>query len=243
VKNKTATVHPYIRIASAILLIAGAAMSRNVYFLTLGWLLIIIPLHMILKVLRKHLLFLVYAILPILFLLMIVYSIFLPTFQSANALYTRDAGIQFALVTVLKLVFFTAILQLTLHIPDEELFTTLRAWGIKKDGLVIYLGALTIWADVRTKGNKIVDARFARGLVKNRSLWQRIRQIPFVVRPLIGGILASSVERSQSWRQKQLLSKIENLKSTSFRNHYIASVILILISIFWFTASVYLKYK
>lgn len=241
--NNLPTVHPYIRLTFAALIIVGTAVSNYLYFLAAGWFLIIIPLTVILRVFRKHLLFLLYAIFPILVLLLVVNAVLLPTFQSSNGMYTSMAGVQVALLTVIKLILFTSVLQLTLHIPDEELFTTLKAWGIRNDGLVIYLGALTIWADVQTKANKIVDARFARGLVKNRSIFQRIRQIPFVIRPLIAGILFSSVERSQSWKQKKLLSKLENLNMVSIRYHYTASVVLILISVIWCIASVYLRNK
>ncbi len=237
------TVHPYVRLTAAILAITGSVIAKDMYQLLIGWLFLIVPFVIITGTIKKHLSFLLYAILPIVIMLLFVYAFILPNFQNGKNIYSTITGVEFALTTVLKLILFTSVLQLVLHIPNEELFTTLKCWGIKGDGLVIYFGALTIWADVKMKANKIIDARFARGLVKSRSVLNRLKQVPYVIRPLITGILLSSLERSQSWKQKKILLRLENLKGDDLKYSFGFNLLLLLICLLWIIMSIYIKYK
>lgn len=233
-------VHPYIRLAAASLAVAGIVITNNLYQLLIGWICIAIPLSIGAKLVKRHINLLLYAILPMFLLLLTVYAFLLPMFQPGHE---TSQGLKFALQTALKLILYTSVFQLLLSIPSNELHSTLRFWGIKGEGLVIYLGALTVWVDVKIKANKIVDARFARGLVKNRSFFTRIKQVPYVVRPLISCILISAVERSYSWKQKKILARVENLQATDFEYSLTINTLLLLVSLFWLLTSVYVRFK
>lgn len=84
---------------------------------------------------------------------------------------------------------------------------------MKGESLITVLGAFTVWTDVSYRSEKIITARFARGFVGRRTIINKAKQFPFVLVPLVVGILRTSTERADSWGQKNILQLVE--KSTT----------------------------
>jgi energy-coupling factor transporter transmembrane protein EcfT len=113
---------------------------------------------------------------------------------------------------MLKLIIFTSVFQLTLLIPPEILITTFKKWGLKGEALLTILGAFTVWADIKTRTDKILSARFARGFIEERTFLNKARQLPYVLVPLVIGIIRTAIERADSWEQKNILHLLKNHK-------------------------------
>jgi len=92
------------------------------------------------------------------------------------------------------------------------LFTTFRKWGFKGDSLLTIIGAFTVWADLRTKANQIVTARFARGFIGKRNFFNTAKQFPYILIPLVIGVMRTSTERVNVWEQRNIPERLDSNK-------------------------------
>jgi energy-coupling factor transporter transmembrane protein EcfT len=147
--------------------------------------------------------------LPFLLMLGLVYGIILAETPPKE----YSSGWLYSLTLFARIMAITIVVQKCLLIPENQLLQTLRYWRISGAYLLIWLGANVVIEDVYKKTDKILTARYARGLVKNRSLHNRIVQLPFLLRPLIVGIFRTAIERSNSWKQKNILMIMGDMKT------------------------------
>ena len=113
----------------------------------------------------------------------------------------------------LQLTVFAAVFQLCfLTIPQSQLLVTFWHWGIRKDNLIVAIGAFTVWPELKLRAEQILTARHARGLMRDRRFSTRLRQIPFLLRPLLTWSLRAAIQRSEFWGQRQILSRVAQMR-------------------------------
>lgn len=176
---------------------------------------------------KRHLNLLLFAIVPIYLSFILLYIIIL-----------KEENWDFIHLKVLKLILFTSVIQLTLSIPAEQLITTFKKWRLKGETLITVLGAFTVWTDVSYRSEKIITARFARGFVGKRTIINKAKQFPFVLVPLVVGILRTSTERADSWEQKNILQLVEKNMVEESNYPIELNLILVLISLSWLLISI-----
>lgn len=228
--NNKLYLQPYIRLLFIICGLTGILLTNQIECLLVFYLVVIIPLFVFSGQIKKHLNLLLFAMVPIYLSFILLYILVL-----------KEGNWGFIHLKVLKLILLTSVIQITLSIPAEHLITTFKKWRLKGEALIIVLGAFTVWTDVNYRSEKIITARFARGFVGKRTIINKAKQFPFVLVPLVVGILRTSTERAESWEQKNILQLVEESRIEK-RNYPIAlNMILILLSLGWFLLSIIFK--
>lgn len=216
--NNKLCLHPYIRLLFLICGLTGILLINKIEWLLCFYFIVIISLFVFSGQIKKHLNLLLFAIVPIYLSFILLYIIIL-----------KEENWDFIHLKVLKLILLTSVIQITLSIPAEQLISTFKKWRLKGEALITVLGAFTVWTDVSYRSEKIITARFARGFVGKRTIINKAKQFPFILVPLVVGILRTSTERADSWEQKNILQLVE--KSTTEKSNYPIGLNLILVSV------------
>jgi hypothetical protein len=224
--------HPFIRLSFLISGIAGAILINQTVLLLSFYCLLILPLFIFSGQIKKHINLMLFGMLPILLSFVLLYIVVL---KSTNGDW------DFIYLKMLKLILFTSIVQLTLSIPSENLISTFKMWRIKGEALITVLGAFTVWADVNYRAGKIITARFSRGFIGKRTAISKAKQFPFVLVPLVIGILRTSTERAESWEQKNILHLVEVNKSEKTNYPVLLNGVLLIVSICWLVLGIFHK--
>lgn len=229
-KSNKLYISPYIRLFFLTCCIIGTVLINNVLWLIGCYVIVILPLFIYGCLIEKHIKLMLFGMLPIYLSFILLYIVIL------NGI---NGSWQFINLKLLKLILFTSIIQLTLLVPDQYLISTFKSWGLKGEALITVLGAFTVWADVNYRADKIVTARFSRGFIKKRNFLQKIKQFPYILIPLVVGIMRTATERAQSWEQKDIIHLVEIKKSEQVRFPlilnicvFIASSLFLLLSLF-----------
>ena len=92
----------------------------------------IIPLVLYSGILEKHAKLLAFAMLPIYLSFILLYNLIL-----------KENNWDFIHLKVIKIIFFTSVFQIVFTIPEKQMISTFRAYGLKENSLIIILGAFT----------------------------------------------------------------------------------------------------
>lgn len=227
-------VHPYVRLLFLLTIIFGTIFNDRLSQILILYLFVIVPLFFMGSNFKSHLRLILFGILPI-FLTFILLYIFIYK--------NPEYGWDFIVLKTVKLLIYTSVFQLTLMIPAKHLFNTLVKWNLKGEALLTSLSAFTVPNDIVTKSEKILDARFARGFIKKRTIWEKSKQLPFVLVPLIIGIIRTSHERADSWEQKRIISLLSNFRQNnqSLQYDFLLNSSIVFTSITWVVISLILK--
>ena len=106
------------------------------------------------------------------------------------------------------------------------MLSTFTKVGIKGEKLMTLMGTFIVWADIKRRSEQIVVARFARGFIGKRNFINTAKQLPYVLVPLIIGIIRTSVERSQAWTQWDVVALINNRESKKYEYSIVANLII-----------------
>jgi hypothetical protein len=206
---KAFNIHPYIRLFFLFGTISSIILFHQTWILGLLYVLFILPLIFLTAIFRNHIRLLIFGILPISLTFILIYVLILKG---------TNGGWDFILVKIFKILDITSVFQIALTIKSDALFSTFRKIGIKGESLITVIGAFTVWADIKRRSEQIITARFARGFIGKRSYINIAKQFPYIMVPLIIGILRTSIERSQTWTQWDIVDLINNrkLKSEEF---------------------------
>lgn len=228
------TIHPYSRVFFFITGVLGAILCTNNFLLFFFWLIVLAPLMIITGNGKVHFKFLLIVVFPMAIMLSFLFLIVLH-----NTIETFTSIIQ----TLLKLIVFTTIVQLTLLIPSNQVYSTFKMWGMKGNVLVTSLGSYIVWVDVKSRSDKILTARFARGFIAERNFITKLRQLPYLLIPLIVGIIRTATERAESWEQKKMLYRIEILKEQKIQYNIYMNASIVMIVTVWLMLNIYLRWK
>jgi energy-coupling factor transport system permease protein len=197
-----AMTHHGIILMAVILAAIGAIVTKNLILLAIGWGLLILPLAKIFGILRQHLQFIFVVILPLLILLFVVWHFIIGAPPDRSIGSDPDGGTIYALTTAVRLMVLGGLAQIAfLPIPLDDLPYVLTQVGIKGDLLVIIISSFALIPEFNQRANKIITARYARGLIKDRSFISRLIQLPYLVRPLFTGALTTAVDRVEIWER------------------------------------------
>jgi len=218
------SIHPYIRLIFLIGSIAGTILINKPALLLLFYATLILPLFVFSGQIKKHINLLLFGMLPIFLSFVLLYII---------VLNGNNGGWDFIVLKILKLSLFTSVVQITLSIPSDNLIHTFKKWRFNGDSLITVLGAFTVWADVNYRAGKIITARFSRGFIGKRTIINKAKQFPFVLVPLVIGILRTATERAESWEQKNILHLLENVEIEKSNYSIYLNALLLFVSICW----------
>jgi energy-coupling factor transporter transmembrane protein EcfT len=229
-----ANIHPYTRIAFFITGIAGGFFCTSNLLLLGFWLLILLPLMMITGNAGAHMRFLLVVVLPMAAMLLLLSWI-----VSEKSSENFDQ----VLLTILKVIAYTTIVQVVLIIPPEQVYSTFRKWGLKGDTLVTSLGSYIVWVDIVNRSGKILTARFARGFIAERTFIAKLKQMPHLLIPLIVSIIRTATERSESWQQKQLLQRVGVMKAAEVSYSKPVNAVMLIAGMGWLLLNIFLKWN
>lgn len=215
-------IHPYNRLIILFCILLASYFSENI-ILDIGFYsLVLIPLLFLNHKIKSHLRFLLVAIVPI-FISFVLIKILVQGGQKADWLIICSK--------ILKLTISATTFQFILLIPPKELYVTFKKWGLKNDVLITFLSSFTVWNEISNRADKIVTARLARGYIKKRNFWNMGKQLPFVLNPLLVGVMRTSIERAESWSQKNILSMVNNYKVEKMNYSFLYNLLLALSAI------------
>jgi energy-coupling factor transport system substrate-specific component len=223
VSQKTSqSIHPVARGLATLIGIIGVFLADNVVVLVFVWLAVIVPLCMTTGISRKHMKMNGMVVLPLCLMLVGLWGwiVGAPPDQVPGS--NPEAGVQYALLISFRLAVVGGIFQLCfLSIPQAELLSTFWHWGIRRDHLIVAIGA-----------EQIITARYARGLLPDRRLISRFRQLPYLLRPLLVWSLRAAIQRSELWDQKRLLDRVGHIRH-AYEGSRLSGAALIGISLVW----------
>ena len=226
-------IHPYVRIIFLILSLIAVLLIGNIYYLLGFYILFLLPVRLSLNLINIHLRLILLGIIPIFLTFILLYIIIL---KEVNG------GWDFIFLKCLKILCFTSVFQIFLSIPPNMLLTTFKKWGFRGDNLLTLIGAFTVWADIKTRSNQIVIARFARGFVGNRTIFNTAKQFPYVLVPLIIGVLRTSIERVEVWEQRNIPDLVDSTELRQIQYNSFFNFLMIIIPVGFILLAVYLKY-
>ncbi len=222
------TIHPFVRIAFFTFAILSCFLLDSLEILVAFYVLVMIPLFLIVKRLSQHGYFVLIGIVPIILSYILIYILVLDE---------PNRSWDFIIVKGTKLLVFVAIFQFAFVLPSLVLMDMLIKLGLRGERLLILLSSITVPQDMIKKSKLIVDARF----VGKRSLINQVKPLPFVLVPLLVGVLRTSQERARSWEQKNItnLLDIYTLKRKKTRYTLPINLIMLLSSILFFLITLF----
>lgn len=235
-----ASLHAYVRILIFVVIFIGIFITRNIYFLVSGYLIVLIFLIAAGQIFL-HTKFFIIGNLPFLVILVLIYGVIL----TDNSVQDGNNYILKGLVIFLRVTILTSLFQLTFNVPAGQLLAFLKKLGIKGNLLIITVSSFAVWTDFTIKADKIITARLSRGHLRKRNLVNKVRQIPFVIKPLFVTTLLLALDRTASWKQRNFLSEIRNLSIPSEKlsiNSILLNIAVILIVTVWIILLLLNKY-
>lgn len=233
--------HPIVRILALFLNIIGTLFVRDVLTIFIFWILVIIPMLLMSNSFFKHVKFIKIVILPIFLILFCVYGLVLKAPPNELIGSNQLGGILYVLYIVMRLILMAGLFQAFLNIDQSKLISNLKAWGLKGDVLYVTIGAFSIWADIISRSDRIVTALYARGLIPKRSFSSRLKQLPYVFRPLLTSLLRLAIERSECWKQRDSLSRIANLPIAKEKYPKADNIIVLIIAFGWMVYNILIQ--
>lgn len=225
--------NPIVRGVATALALIGTFIARDVTLLAIVYLIIVVPLLLFAKLGRVHTKFLLVGIIPLAIGLLLLWGVIVAAAPGMPNGSAPIEGVKHALLISVRLATIAGIFQLCfLSLPFRELIAVLARWGVKGDSRVLIASAFTIWPELQLRAGQIVTARYARGLVKDRSFTTTVRQLPFLLRPLLTWALHTGLARAELWHQQNLLENASQV-SPSRRGSVTADVFYVIAALSW----------
>lgn len=234
-------IHPYARGAASSLAMLGSALVNSTQLMAFVLLCVLVPLLISARALRAYAIFCFTVLLPISVGLFTVWGFLVAAPPGSTPGSNQVGGMHFAAIVTMRLALFAGTFQLAfLTIPSDQLADTLSRWGLKNEWLIIVLGSFTLAPELARRADQIYVARYARGLAQARSILQHAKQLPYMLRPLMTWALRSSVQRSEMWYQRNLLSETDAWPSPT-KYSVILSTFYVGLGLGWFACGVILR--
>jgi len=228
------TIHPYIRILFLFGTIAFILLMQNPYYLGGLYLCFILPIILFLHLIKFHIRLFLFGIIPIFLTFILLYILVLDG---------TNGGWEFIFTKCLKILAITSTFQVALTIQPDMLYITFRKWGFRGDSFLTLLGAFTVWADINTRANQIIVARFARGFIGRRNLINTAKQLPYVLIPLIIGVIRTSIIRVEVWDQRSVPNLLDHQKISETHYPFLFNLLLATVPIVGIITIILLPYQ
>ena len=215
--------HPYVRIIFLLLSIIGVVLSVDIRWLGLYGLILVI-INIIDGRSDVVVNFIFICVLPMIAMQSIMHFLII-----------KGTIIQFKYIMfdIARLVALTNSIIIGLSLKSEEVVYTLKKLKLRGKALIIALGTYTVILDIVNRADRIITARLSRGYVDKRNTVNSLLQIPYILVPLIIGVFRTTIERSESWDQKDMFEVVKkiNVESPVFRRSH--NLFMLFISIGW----------
>lgn len=136
-------------------------------------------------------------------------------------------------LALLGAIFLVAVLTLSPK-PVAHLF---RLFGIQGRTLAVMISCMNLWTGLGEQIKQVYRARCVRGLVPDRRLFTRLRQLPSIVRTIFVLSLTHSVGRADMWECRGLVSRLEDLYPNNIpaaeAGSRFAAICLLIVSLGW----------
>lgn len=233
-KSKSQFIHPMTRVTGFVFGLLGILNASEV-LLVVGYLTLLFVLFFSKQIL-SHLKLVLISGLPFLLLLIVVHGINL-----SEGISVSESGMTYANSVFVKIVMLMALFQFSLSIPSIELFDLLKYLRVKKYLKWIILESYSSLQELFQKTDQIITARLARGYVEKRNWFNLIKQVPFIIRPLLTGLLNSAFDKSLNWKQMRFMEYLSEMEESNslFLNYPKRRSILISCGFFlWFLLTI-----
>lgn len=197
--------HPIVRVGAALIAIAAAFTTQNIWLLAGGALIGVVGLSILAGIHRAFLRFAIAVVLPISLALFVVWGwlVGAPPGQPLNS--APNAGFAYGAVVSLRLLILGGVGQLCmLTVRANDLPATMRAIGCGSQAIIVMMATFALLPELRFRTDQIITARYARGLVGKRNFLNGMLQVPFILRPLLSWMLRSALQRADAWRQRDI---------------------------------------
>jgi hypothetical protein len=231
--------HPYAQVVVFMSLLLCIFFARYIEQLA-GCYAIIFMLLLVSNQFTLHVKLLIFAIIPFFLFLFLVYVIILKN----EPVGSYSSGVTYLSFLLIRITCLTSMCQWMFNVPSRYLLKFLKTVGVKGSFLIIFLSSFAVLKDFNLRADRIITARLSRGYLKSRTLFNRLLQIPFIIRPLFVSIIMLSIERAASWQQRNLLTEIDEIKVGSFVDVQFSknlSVFFSIITSSWLIIIVYLN--
>jgi len=229
-----ATVSPWARGGASLAAIIGSVLVRDPLAMLAYWGLVLAPLFWGTETIGEHSGFALYVIAPLALALVGVWGWLVGAPPGLPPGSNPIEGGMYGLRISTRLLLLTGIFQLCfLTLPEKELVYTLHQWGLGGSGVAVVVGGLSLWPEAKRRAEQVMTARYARGLVSDRRLLTRLKQLPFLLRPLLVWILRSGLERAEVWKQRGIVERIGDSEPDSFKTSSWADVFVLLAGFGW----------
>lgn len=225
--------HPYIRLLFLLLSIGGTFIAVQISQVVIFYLLVLLPLIVLSKQIKAHFRFILIGIIPV-FLSLILINILI--------LEGRNGDWNFVLLKISKLTIYSSVFQFVFFIPTIDLLNTLKKWNLKGEALITIISSFTVWNEIIDNANKIVTARLARGYIGRRNMLNLAKQLPYVLNPLVIGVMRTSIERAESWDKKHIIHLVQNMKEDDISYSYTYNLLMIMFASVYFLFGIYSKF-
>jgi len=196
------------RLLAALLSIAAAAWSQSAFFQAvvasamlgfLGWMQLAAPAWK----------FLTRIWFPLAIMLLIVWGVIVRAPANETAGSNPEGGWHYGAVIALRLAAMAMIFQaLLLPLRGLALAAFLGRLGLPAAAVAGICSIMELWPSFAARADRVVAARCARGLMPDRALWTRIKQLRFAIRTLFLGALSQSLERAERWEAEGLPQRL-----------------------------------
>jgi energy-coupling factor transport system ATP-binding protein len=182
----------------------------------------LIPWLVYVRALKSYLRFVILILTPIALALVVVWGGIVQAPPGEPLGSSPKDGMLYAATIILRLGILSGLIQaLFSGLKGASLLSGLKAWGVSGDLLVIILGTFVMLPEGRLRAEQVLTSRLARGLVKKRGFVGNVKQLPHVLRPMLGWTLRAAIERAELWQHRDLLRRITNHEVDSERPKWI----------------------
>lgn len=200
--------HAWPRLIAALVAVAAAAWSQNAIFQAvialaifsfLGWKQLAAPAWG----------FLTRIWLPLAVMLLIVWGVIVRAPANEAAGSNPEGGWHYGAIISLRLAAMAMIFQaLLLPLRGLALAAFLGRLGLPAPAVGAVCSIMELWPSFAARADRVVAARCARGLMPDRALWTRVKQLHFAIRTLFLGALSQSLERAERWETEGLPQRL-----------------------------------
>jgi hypothetical protein len=183
---------------------------------------------------------------PVALGLMLVWGVVVQGSPDAGYRSGPTNGYWFALLVATRLAALAALFQTAvLSLRGIRLAHFLKSVGLSPSITAMLVSIFNLWPDFSRRTEQVVAARCARGLMPDRRLITRVRQVPWVLRTLFVGSLAGSLDRVDRWESDQLPQRLFEAAKIHAANsgNIMAGVLWCLIASVWTASAIWLGYR
>jgi len=148
--------------------------------------------------------------------LAIVWGLIVKGSPEAETMRGIRPGLEYAALIAFRIAALASVFQAALL--SLRGFQRVRFWsrlGLPPSAVAGIVSIFDLWPDFVRRVDQVVAARCARGLMTDRRLVTRLRQIPFAFRTLFLSSLDASMERAVRWQGERLPERLVAVASTS----------------------------